>query len=240
MEVIPAIDLRAGRCVRLLQGDYAREIVFGDDPVAIARHWEELGAPRLHVVDLDGARTGVPHEVESIERIVAAVSIPVQVGGGLRTLEHASSYLRAGADRIIFGTAAVKDQHLIGEALAMDAGAIVVALDARDGRVQLEGWLEGSNLGTVDLARQMEALGVRRLLSTDILRDGMLTEPNYEALSELRAATSMAVIASGGVSSTTQLLRLAEIGLEAAIVGRALYTGDLSLTEALAALVRGR
>jgi phosphoribosylformimino-5-aminoimidazole carboxamide ribotide isomerase len=235
VDVIPAIDLRGGRCVRLLQGDYARETVFGDDPVAIARTWEELGARRLHVVDLEGARTGAPCEVESIQRIVAAVSIPVQVGGGIRTLEDANRYLRAGAERIVLGTAAVKDHHLIGEALAMDAAALIVAIDARAGHVQTEGWLEPSDLLAVELARQMELLGVQRVLSTDIARDGMLTEPNYESLAELSAATDMAVIASGGVSTTDQLRRLAELGVEAAIVGRALYTGDVSLPEALQA-----
>jgi len=188
------------------------------------------------VVDLDGARTGAPCEVESIERIVAAVSIPVQVGGGLRTLEHANSYLRAGADRIVLGTAAVKNLHLVAEAVVMDAGAVLVALDARDGKIQTEGWMESSNVRTVDLARQMESLGVRRILSTDIARDGMLTEPNYDSLAELTTATRMAVIASGGVSNTDQLLRLAALGVEGAIVGRALYTGALSLSEALEAV----
>jgi phosphoribosylformimino-5-aminoimidazole carboxamide ribotide isomerase len=238
MEIIPAIDLRAGRCVRLLQGDYERETVFGDDPISIARRWEESGAPRLHVVDLDGARTGAPCEVQTIERIAAAVSIPLQVGGGLRTLEHANHYLRAGADRVVFGTAAIKNQQLIAEALEMDAGAIVVALDARDGRIQTEGWLEASAIEVVQLAKQMERLGVRRVLCTDIVRDGMLTEPNFSGLAELKASTVMQVIASGGVSTVEQLKRLAGLGMESAIVGRALYTGDLDLTEALEALCR--
>jgi phosphoribosylformimino-5-aminoimidazole carboxamide ribotide isomerase len=240
VELIPAIDLRAGRCVRLQQGDYARETVFGDDPVAIAEQWEDLGAQRLHVVDLEGARTGVPHEVATIERIVAAVSIPVQIAGGLRTLEQANRYLRAGAERIVFGTAAVKDTQLVVEALAMDVGAVVIALDQREGRVQTEGWLEPSSLSVVELARRMEGLGVQRILSTDITRDGMLTEPNYDSLSELQALTGMAVIASGGVSSTEQIRRLAEVGLEAAIIGRALYTGALSLPEALEATKSAR
>lgn len=240
MELIPAIDLRGGRCVRLLQGDYSRELIFGDDPVAMARQWEDQGASRLHVVDLEGARLGIPCEVESIERIVAAVSIPVQIAGGLRNLEHANRYLRAGAERIVFGTAALKNPALIVEALAMDAAAVVVAIDHRGGRVQTEGWLESSSVGVVDMARQMEALGVRRILSTDISRDGMLTEPNYDSLAALAAATSMAVIASGGVSSTEQLLRLSAMDVEAAIIGRALYTGDLRLPEALATVSGAR
>jgi phosphoribosylformimino-5-aminoimidazole carboxamide ribotide isomerase len=236
MEIIPAIDLRGGRCVRLRQGDYAQETVFADDPVAVAERWESLGARRLHVVDLDGARTGIPAEMATVERIVAQVSIPVQVAGGLRTLEHANHYLRAGADRVVFGTAAVKDQRLIVEALAMDAAAVVVALDGRDGRVRTGGWLESSEFGVIDLARKMESLGVARTLSTEISRDGMLTEPDYEGLAALTAATTMQVIASGGISSIEQLRRLSVLGVEGAIVGRALYTGAVALPEALAAV----
>jgi phosphoribosylformimino-5-aminoimidazole carboxamide ribotide isomerase len=234
LEVIPAIDLRGGRCVRLLQGDYAREMVFSDDPVAIARQWEEEGASRLHVVDLEGARTGFPAESETIERIVAAVSIPVQVAGGIRSLEHANHYLRTGAERIVFGTAAVKNSTLIVEALAMDAAAVVVALDHRDGIVRTDGWLEGSAAILLDLAQRMQSLGVQRILSTDITRDGMLTEPNYESLEELRAATALAIIASGGVSTADQVRRLSRLGVEAVIIGRALYSGGLRLSEALA------
>lgn len=233
MEVIPAIDLRQGRCVRLLQGDYERETIFSEDPVAMAVHWESLGAPRLHVVDLEGARTGVPAEIETVERIVAAVSIPVQVGGGLRTLEHANRYLRAGADRVVFGTAAVENRPLISEALAMDAGAVVVALDVRDGRVRTEGWLQASQVSALELALEMERLGVQRVLFTDIVRDGTLTEPNYGSLVELRAATRMQVIASGGVASESQIARLGGLGVEAVIVGRALYTGSVDLPAAL-------
>lgn len=239
MEIIPAIDLRAGRCVRLLQGDYARETVFGDDPVAMARSWEEQGAPRLHVVDLDGARTGLPCEVQTIERIVASVSIPVQVAGGLRTLEHASHYLRAGADRVVFGTAAVKNRALVVEALAMDAAAVVVALDHRDGMVRTEGWLEASGIGLIELALELEALGVCRILSTDVARDGMLTEPNYESLADLKRSTSLSIIASGGVTTTDQLVQLSAVGVEAAIIGRALYTGALDLRDALSSVGTG-
>jgi phosphoribosylformimino-5-aminoimidazole carboxamide ribotide isomerase len=235
VEVIPAVDLRGGRCVRLFQGDYDRETAFGDDPLAIALRWQELGAPRLHVVDLEGARTGVPCEVETIERMVAALSIPVQIGGGLRTLEHANRYLRAGADRVIFGTAAVKRPDLIAEALAMDAAAVVVALDGRDGQIQVEGWRERSGIGVAQLAREMEAAGVRRILSTDIARDGTLSGPNYASLAEIRATTRMAIIASGGIASAEQIARLAALGVEGAIVGRALYTGDLTLPDAMRA-----
>ena len=235
MQVIPAIDLRGGRCVRLFQGDYAQETVFSDDPVAMARHWEELGAPRLHVVDLEGARTGQPVEAETVTRIIAALSIPVQIGGGIRTLQHAHHYLTAGADRVVFGTAAVKNPALIGEALAMDPSAVIVALDVRAGRVQVEGWTEAEAVTSVALAREMEALGVHRVLCTDIGRDGTLTEPNFAGLAELVAGTQMAVIASGGVAVAEHVARLAALGVEGAIIGRALYTGAMTLPDALAA-----
>lgn len=239
MEVIPAIDVRNGRCVRLLQGDYTRETVFGEDPVATALHWEGLGAPRLHVVDLEGARVGSPVEAKTIERIIKSVSIPVQVGGGVRSLQQAHRYLLAGADRVVFGTAAVKERSVVIEALAMDPGAVVIALDARDGRIQLEGWLDAAVVSVAELARDMEQLGVRRVLATDISRDGMLSEPNFAGLAALQATTSMAVIASGGVATVSHVERLAGLGLEAAIIGRALYTGDIGLRDALNAATSG-
>ncbi|MGI8553347.1 MAG: 1-(5-phosphoribosyl)-5-[(5-phosphoribosylamino)methylideneamino]imidazole-4-carboxamide isomerase [Dehalococcoidia bacterium] len=235
MEVIPGIDLRLGRCVRLVQGDFARETVFADDPVAVARHWEELGAPRLHVVDLEGARTGAPVELDTIEAILHAVSIPVQVAGGIRTLQQANQYLRAGADRVVFGTAAVRDQGLIVEALAMDPRAVVVALDGRNGRIHVQGWLDSGGVGIIELARTVEALGVPRVLSTDIARDGTLSEPNYAGLAALQAAVSCAVIASGGVASIAHLKHLAALGVEGVIIGRALYSGEIQLVDALQA-----
>lgn len=235
MEVIPALDLRGGCCVRLLQGDFARETIFSDDPVRAALHWEELGAPRLHVVDLEGSRSGQPVEFETIERILAAVSVPVQVAGGIRRLQDAHRYLRAGAERIVFGTAAVKDENLIVEALAMDPGAVVVALDSRDGFIRTDGWLDTSQVRTLDLAKRMQDLGVRRTLATDIARDGTLSEPNFGNLEELLRFTSLAVIASGGISTTEHLRRLAGLGTEGAIVGRALYVGALGLPDALVA-----
>lgn len=239
MELIPAIDLRGGRCVRLMQGDYNRETVFSDDPVAVALQWEEQGAQRLQLVDLDGSRTGRPVEAETVERIIQAVSIPVQVGGGIRQLQQAHRYLQAGADRVIFGTAAIKDRGLIVEALAMDPAAVIVAVDAREGRIQVEGWTDRTEIAAVDLARELEALGVQRVLATDVSRDGTLSEPNFAELATLCAATGMAVIAAGGVASVSHLSRLAALGAEAAILGRALYTGDIRLPEALAALRGG-
>lgn len=240
MEVIPAVDIRAGRCVRLDQGDYARETVFAADPVEVARRWQDLGAHRLHVVDLDGAREGVPRNQPVIWRLVDALSIPVQVGGGIRTLEAIDGYIQAGAGRVAIGTAAVKDQDLLLNALALYGDRILVGVDARDGMVATDGWLETSRMRALDLIARLSEFGVRRIFYTDISRDGMLGGPNFTAIQEVveHAAglpSPLAVIASGGVSELEHIRRLKLIGVEGVIVGKALYTGALDLREALAA-----
>jgi phosphoribosylformimino-5-aminoimidazole carboxamide ribotide isomerase len=240
MEIIPAIDIRDGRCVRLDQGDYARETVFADDPVAVAMRWEELGAPRLHVVDLDGAKEGAPRNEAVIWGVLEAVSIPVQVGGGIRDLGAADSYIKAGADRVVLGTAAVKDQTVLVNALSLFGDRILVGVDARDGMVATEGWLEESQLNAFDLIEELGRLGVPRIFVTDISSDGMLKGPNFPAIQqavEHAAACDppMKVIASGGVSEIEHIQRLKLIGVEGAIIGKALYTGDLDLKAALAA-----
>jgi len=242
MEIIPAIDIRAGRCVRLTQGDYERETVFAEDPAAIARRWQDAGAQRLHVVDLDGAREGRPVNAAAIQRVLASVFLPVQVGGGIRELVAVQRYLEMGADRVILGTAAAKDRLFLGEALARHGDRIVVAVDAREGVVVAEGWRETTALKAVDLAQELTGLGVQRIIYTDVLRDGTLTEPNFPAieslLETLRAMQPPpAVIYSGGIASIDQLLRLAAMGPEGAIVGKALYTGAIDLAEALAAVM---
>jgi phosphoribosylformimino-5-aminoimidazole carboxamide ribotide isomerase len=238
VELIPAIDIRGGRCVRLTQGDYARETVYDDDPADAARRWRDAGAPRLHVVDLDGAREGRVVNGGSVRRIVGAVDVPVQLGGGLRDLDTVSRYLEGGVERAILGTAAVKDRALLESALERFPGRVAVGVDARDGVVVTEGWLEASSLTAGELAAELAALGVPRIIYTDTLRDGTLTEPNFAALdallSSLRGA-EMRVVYSGGVSTVAQVRRLSETGVEGAIVGRALYTGDIDLREALSA-----
>jgi phosphoribosylformimino-5-aminoimidazole carboxamide ribotide isomerase len=240
MDVIPAIDIRGGRCVRLVQGDYARETVFADDPAEAARRWRDAGAKRLHVVDLDGARLGRPVNWEAVTRIVAAVEVPVQLGGGLRDLGTVQRYLEGGVERVVLGTAAVKDERLLSAALERFPGRISVGVDARDGVVVTEGWLEASGVAARDLVRRLAALGAPRIIYTDTLRDGTLTEPNFPALQALLAdvqasGSEMRVLYSGGVSSLRHVRRLAETGVEGVIVGRALYTGDIDLREALAA-----
>jgi len=230
MIVIPAIDLRGGKCVRLLHGDFSHETVYGDDPVAMARHWAEAGAAILHVVDLDGAAAGSPRQTELIAAICAAIPIPVEVGGGLRTLADIDVTFAAGAHRVVLGTAAIENPALVTAALAAHGPErIVLGLDARDGYVATGGWLEMSNVRAVDLARAMAARGVRHVVATDIARDGARTGPNVEFLAEI-ATSGLAVIASGGVKDRRHLELLVTVpGVEAVITGTALYTGDLIL-----------
>ena len=235
MDVIPAIDLRGGRCVRLVQGDYDRETVFSDDPIAVARRWAEEGALRLHVVDLDGAREGRPVNDSIVRQIIEAVDLPVQVAGGVRDLDAIDGWLAAGADRVVLGTAAVRDPELAAEACRRHGERIVVSIDARDGVVAVEGWREATEEQAEALLRRLAALGVRRFVYTDINRDAMLQSPNYEAIETMVAASEAAVIAAGGVAEVAHLVRLAELGAEGAIVGLALYDGRVALPEALAA-----
>lgn len=236
MELIPAIDLKDGRCVRLYQGDFAQATVYGDDPVAMARQWEEQGATRLHVVDLDGARSGRPSNTDAVLAIVRALSIPVQLGGGMRREEDINAALALGVDRVILGTAAVEDRDLVGRLAARFGERIVVGIDARDGMVATAGWTVTAAVRAVDLAAAVADLGVRRIIYTDIARDGTLTEPNFAALAELIAPGGPAIVASGGIASVAHLLRLRDTGAEAAIIGKALYTGAIALPEALRAL----
>ena len=236
MEIIPAIDVLGGRCVRLYQGDYSQETVFAADPVVMARRWEAEGARRLHIVDLDGAREG--HTVNSpvICAVMAAVSIPVQVGGGVRDLATLNRYLQLGVQRVVLGTAAVKDRQLLVGAIAVEPEGVVVAVDARNGIVMTEGWQEASSYDALDLMRELASLGVRRFLYTDISRDGTLTQPNFAAIGQAVNAVPVPIIASGGVGKLADILTLSALGVESVIVGRALYTGDLDLAEALAAI----
>ena len=231
MNVIPAIDLRGGRCVRLLQGDFAHETVYGDDPVAMARRWQEAGAALLHVVDLDGSRDGRPTQAPIIAAIVAALTIPVQIGGGLRTLDDIAGAFGNGVARVVLGTAALENRELLVAALdRWGPERIILGLDARNGLVAIRAWQETSAVKATDLARELAPLGLRRVVYTDINRDGTLHEPNYAALRELAADSGLAVIASGGVARREHLAALAAIpGVEAAIVGRAIYTGDVTL-----------
>jgi phosphoribosylformimino-5-aminoimidazole carboxamide ribotide isomerase len=230
---IPAIDIRGGRCVRLVHGNFSRETIYGDDPVAMARHWQAEGATRLHVVDLDGARSGQRANADVIRRICGAMRIPVQVGGGIRDELAARQVLDAGADRVIIGTAALQEslqewlQHL-------DPDQLIVSIDARDGMVATHGWLKTTSRSATNFARELASLGVVRVLYTDISRDGTLAGPNIEATRALVEQTRLRVLASGGVSTPADLAALAEAGAEGAIIGTALYEGRLRLKDLVA------
>lgn len=235
MELWPAIDLRDGRCVRLLQGDYAKETVFGDDPVAMARSFVAAGARRLHIVDLDGAKDGRPTQAALVALMVRAAAVPCQLGGGVRTLEAARAYLDAGVARVVVGSVAIERPELLVELAAVFPGRVVLGLDARDGRVAVRGWLETSGLTALDVARRHAALPLAAIVYTDIATDGMLSGPNLVALDEMVRAVPLPVVASGGVATADDLRRVAATGCAGCIVGRALYEGEFTIAEALTA-----
>jgi len=233
MEVIPAIDLKGGKCVRLYQGDYSKETVFSQDPIDVAQRWQSLGARRLHIVDLDGAAKGEVCHAPLIEEMVRSLEIPLQLGGGLRRIEVVEQVLELGVERAILGTAVIEDSALVKEACLRFGGRIIVSIDARDGYVATHGWRKKTEVAAIELVERMASFGVKRLVYTDIARDGTLSEPNFDAVAELVAKTNLAIIASGGIASLEHLIKLAQLGVEGAIVGRALYTGDVDLREVL-------
>ncbi len=236
MQIIPAIDLKGGKCVRLLRGDLEAETVYGDDPVAIGRRWVDAGARYLHVVDLDGAVSGAPVNGDAIAALAATLPIPIEVGGGVRTVDRAGAILAWGVDRVIFGTAALETPAVVADACRRFPGRIAVGIDARAGQVAVKGWLETSATTAVDLARRLEGIGVACLIYTDIERDGTQQGVNIGATRALAEATTIPVIASGGVGSLADieaLLPCEAAGVTAVIVGRALYTGAVRLEDAL-------
>ncbi len=234
----PAIDLKDGRCVRLVQGDMERATVFGDQPAAQARAFAEAGCEWLHVVDLDGAFAGTPVNGDAIQGVIDAVHIPVQVGGGIRDLERVDGWLEKGAGRVVLGTLALRDPGLVREACRRHPDRIAIGIDARDGRVAIEGWSRDSGVDAMELARAMEDSGAAAIVHTDIARDGALEGPNVEATVALAEAVSTPVIASGGVASMDDIRALRNTGALAGVIcGRALYDGRLDAAEA-AALVR--
>ena len=238
MIVYPAIDLRDGRCVRLLEGDFEQETVYGDDPVAVARRWEAGGAQWLHVVDLDGARAGEPVQIDLVRSICTAVSIPVQVGGGMRGSDSAAAVLAAGARRVVVGTMAIRAPEECEALCGAHPDRVAVGLDARDGRVRVAGWLEGSDADVVALAPRVAAMGAACIVYTDIGRDGTEQGPDLAGTEAVARAAGIPVIASGGIGDVAHVrdvTALADAGVEGVIVGRALYTGAVTLEAALAA-----
>jgi len=241
MLVIPAIDLKAGQCVRLEQGLMDKATVYGRDPAAQALAWQEQGAELLHLVDLDGAFAGVPKNREAISAIVSALDIPVQIGGGIRDLDTIAAYLELGIKRVILGTVAKENPALVKESCRRFPGAIVVGIDARDGFVAVRGWADVTEKKASELAKEMEDYGVKAIIYTDIARDGMMQGPNIGTTGELARSISIPVIASGGVSclqDIQNLMQLEEDGVVGAITGKAIYSGALNLREAIA-LTRG-
>jgi phosphoribosylformimino-5-aminoimidazole carboxamide ribotide isomerase len=237
MIVIPAIDLKDGHCVRLEQGLMERDTVFCEDPAAQGREWQCQGAELLHIVDLDGAFAGAPKNRKSIEEIVRSVTIPTQLGGGIRDMQTIEAYLSLGIGRIILGTAAQRNPELVREACGAFPGRIIVGIDAKDGMVAVQGWAEVTGVKASELARRFEGFGVAAIIYTDISRDGMLSGPNIEATRALAESISIPVIASGGVSKLSDIQSLMEIessGVTGVITGKAIYTGAISLVEAVA------
>jgi phosphoribosylformimino-5-aminoimidazole carboxamide ribotide isomerase len=233
--IFPAIDLRGGQCVRLRQGDYAQETIFGADPAAMARRWREQGAEYLHLVDLDGAREGRPINGDSIRAIVQAVDIPCQLGGGLRTEEHLQQALAWGVARVVIGTRALQDPGWLEAMCRRYPAKIVLGIDAKNGQVATAGWLEVSGTSALDLARKCAEWPLAALVYTDISKDGMLEGPNVAAMREMAQAVPLPVIASGGVTTLDDIRALAGAGLAGCIVGRALYEGRIQLVDALQA-----
>ncbi|MCA9190662.1 MAG: 1-(5-phosphoribosyl)-5-[(5-phosphoribosylamino)methylideneamino]imidazole-4-carboxamide isomerase [Planctomycetales bacterium] len=235
MQIWPAIDLLGGKCVRLQQGDYQRETVFADDPVAMAHHWKDQGTKYLHLVDLDGAKDGSQVNGEIIQRIVRETGLICQVGGGVRNDETIRRLLGIGLSRVIVGTRALREPTWFAAMADQFPGQLVLGIDARDGRVATDGWLETSQTLAIDLAKQIARLSshIAGIVYTDIARDGMLTGPNFQQLAQMQAATSIPVIASGGVSSLDDIRQLASLNTHAVIVGRSIYEGTLDLRAAL-------
>jgi len=236
MLIIPAIDLKGGKCVRLSQGKMDESTTYSDNPSEIAVKWEKMGATRLHVVDLDGAVSGIPKNMELIKEIRAAVKMKIELGGGIRDLKTIEAYFSSGIDFIILGTAAIKDPGLLKESCSKYPGKIIIGIDARDGMVSVQGWTEDTKTSAIDFAKELDSTKVAAIVFTDISRDGMLTGPNIESTAGLAKEIDIPVIASGGISGIKDikdLLKVEQFGVFATIVGRALYTGNIDLKECI-------
>lgn len=236
MKIWPAIDLRDGKCVRLKQGDYQQETIFGDDPAAMARRWIGDGAQCLHLVDLDGARDGAHINRQAVADIVRAVDAPCQLGGGVRSEETVQDLLNLGLARVVIGTKAITDPDWLEKMCGKFPEQIVLGIDARNGLVATDGWLETSDTPAVELARRLSELPLAAIVYTDIAKDGMMSGPNFSAMHEMKQAAAFPVIASGGVTTIADALKLAELGLDGCIIGRALYEEEILLGELFPAL----
>ena len=235
MRIIPAVDIKEGRCVRLVQGKADKETVYSNDPLSMANHWDEEGAQTIHVVDLDGAFQGSPINSEIVKKIIYSSSVDIQVGGGIRTLEAIEKYVKAGAYRVILGTIAQKEPEFVEEACRRFPNKIIIGIDAQNGLVAVKGWVEVSEQKATDLAQKMKSFGIAGFIFTDISRDGMLQGPNLESIKEFAECAQLPVIASGGVSRLEDIKNLAKLesyGVEGVIIGKALYDKTISFKEA--------
>lgn len=233
MLIIPAIDIQNGKCVRLIQGNFEDKKIYNDDPLSTAKRWKEQGAKMLHLVDLDGARTGNLLNLEIIKKIAQEINIPVQVGGGIRDKKTVKALLSNNVTRIILGTVALENEEELKKILKKFSSQIAIALDTKNGKLMKQGWLKNSNKSSVITALKLEKLGVKRFVYTDIIKDGTLTEPNYKEINNLIKNVSVPVIASGGISNINSVKQLKAIGAEAVIIGKALYENKINLKEAI-------
>lgn len=233
MEIIPAIDIKDGKCVRLYQGDYNRQTIFDKDPIKVSLRWKSQGASWLHVIDLDGAATGVPKNMTTVESIMRTSDLLIELGGGLRQEKTITDMLHKGIKRVILGTIAIENPALVKSLCHSFGDAIVVALDARNGMISIHGWQKNTVVDVLYFAQQVMKLGVSRFIYTDIQRDGTLTEPNFESIEKLITELKIPIIASGGISKLEHVQRLRTLGADAVIIGKALYTGDINLQKAI-------
>lgn len=233
MEIIPAIDIKDGKCVRLYQGDYNKVTIYSSKPEEVASSWQEQGATRIHIVDLEAAASGEMVNLEVVKRIRKAVKIPLQAGGGLRTIEAVKRLVDTGIDRFVLGTAAVENPQIIKEISLVYGDKVIVGIDARDGKVQIRGWLKSSTFTARELVLKMKDMGIKRFIITDISRDGTLSGPNFSLLEDMLKEKGSKFIASGGISTLDHVGKLKKLGFEGAIIGKALYSGDIKLKEAM-------
>ncbi len=233
MRIYPAIDIIDGACVRLVQGDYSQKTKFNDSPLEVAKKWEALGGEFIHIVDLDGAKSGKMPNFELIKNIAQSVGVPIEVGGGIRDMNAIEKYLENGVERVILGTSALSKPELVKEAVLKYGDRIAVGIDAKDGMVAVNGWEEVSERNAIEMAKEMEQLGVKYIIYTDIATDGMLKGPNLDAMREMVNAVSVNIIASGGVTTIEDIEALKKVGVEGAIIGKALYTDRIDLKEAI-------
>lgn len=233
MTIYPAIDIKDGKCVRLAQGDFGKVTIYEQNVAAVAKRWQDAGAEYIHVVDLDGSRKGCAYNNDAIQAILSAVSIPVQVGGGIRCMEDVKQKLAMGVTRVILGTSAVNDKDFVKKAIELYGKSIAIGIDAKDGKAAIEAWEQTSGENAVDLALEMKSFGAETIIYTNIAKDGMLTGPDFESTAEMISVTGMNIIASGGVSGIEDLKKLREIGSAGVIVGKALYVGAIDLKDAL-------